>query len=365
MILRLLDSLGGNSQTVMICCVSPCATDFAETLNALKYAQRARSIKNVYDVNIIKKAMFPGEQELRERIRVLESEVEHWRQKATTTKQTGNIQIASSDKAPNRYNDDDVYSDISLHSMPDYKSVLSRDFVSQEIFTDAKTDGTQGQIDFFKHSLLKLYQLTRPMRPVNANIRGQALSILSEIHTKTVFAIEPSLLDSTDSEPCIDLIVQSEQLKERLELIHALTAAILEVPDKEVDAESLHEEEIMNNDNTQELTKTKFMDQIMQTEVVETPVEKACISVGTDCTFDDRAIQTEQIEETHDKSLTEHQEEIRRLQQELASTRSQAVPKHQYRKLLSVLNQFAKQERESIDDLALFAKVCELQARTA
>ena len=44
---RLLqDSLGGNSRTLMIACVSPTDRDFMETLNTLKYANRARNIKN-------------------------------------------------------------------------------------------------------------------------------------------------------------------------------------------------------------------------------------------------------------------------------------------------------------------------------
>lgn len=49
---RLLqDSLGGNSQTVMIACVSPSDRDFMETLNTLKYANRARNIKNKISIN--------------------------------------------------------------------------------------------------------------------------------------------------------------------------------------------------------------------------------------------------------------------------------------------------------------------------
>ncbi|XP_072521494.1 kinesin-like protein KIF21B isoform X3 [Salminus brasiliensis] len=49
---RLLqDSLGGNSRTVMIACVSPSDRDFMETLNTLKYANRARNIKNKVVVN--------------------------------------------------------------------------------------------------------------------------------------------------------------------------------------------------------------------------------------------------------------------------------------------------------------------------
>ena len=49
---RLLqDSLGGNSRTLMIACVSPSDRDFMETLNTLKYANRARNIKNKVTAN--------------------------------------------------------------------------------------------------------------------------------------------------------------------------------------------------------------------------------------------------------------------------------------------------------------------------
>ena len=49
---RLLqDSLGGNSRTLMIACVSPSDRDFMETLNTMKYANRARNIKNKVTAN--------------------------------------------------------------------------------------------------------------------------------------------------------------------------------------------------------------------------------------------------------------------------------------------------------------------------
>ncbi|XVF36321.1 hypothetical protein REPUB_Repub19eG0048200 [Reevesia pubescens] len=49
---RLLqDSLGGNSRTVMIACISPADINAEETLNTLKYANRARNIKNKPVVN--------------------------------------------------------------------------------------------------------------------------------------------------------------------------------------------------------------------------------------------------------------------------------------------------------------------------
>ncbi len=49
---RLLqDSLGGNSRTAMIACIS-CADDsLEESLNTLKYANRARNIRNKPVIN--------------------------------------------------------------------------------------------------------------------------------------------------------------------------------------------------------------------------------------------------------------------------------------------------------------------------
>uniref|UniRef100_A0A8C6KD32 Kinesin family member 7 n=1 Tax=Nothobranchius furzeri TaxID=105023 RepID=A0A8C6KD32_NOTFU len=47
----LKDSLGGNSKTLMIACISPSSSDFDESLNTLNYAMRARNIQNKATVN--------------------------------------------------------------------------------------------------------------------------------------------------------------------------------------------------------------------------------------------------------------------------------------------------------------------------
>uniref|UniRef100_A0A8C8C8R8 Kinesin family member 4 n=1 Tax=Oncorhynchus tshawytscha TaxID=74940 RepID=A0A8C8C8R8_ONCTS len=50
---RLLqDSLGGNSHTLMIACISPADSNIEETINTLRYADRARKIKNKPVVNV-------------------------------------------------------------------------------------------------------------------------------------------------------------------------------------------------------------------------------------------------------------------------------------------------------------------------
>lgn len=76
---RLLqDSLGGNSQTVMIACVSPSDRDFMETLNTLKYANRARNIKNRISINQDKTSKTIGE--LRQKIAQLQLELVEYKQ---------------------------------------------------------------------------------------------------------------------------------------------------------------------------------------------------------------------------------------------------------------------------------------------
>ncbi len=47
----LQDSLGGNSRTCMIACVSPADVNLEESLNTLRYAARARNIRNKPVVN--------------------------------------------------------------------------------------------------------------------------------------------------------------------------------------------------------------------------------------------------------------------------------------------------------------------------
>lgn len=47
----MVDSLGGNSYTLMIACVSPADSNMEETLNTLRYADRARKIKNKPVIN--------------------------------------------------------------------------------------------------------------------------------------------------------------------------------------------------------------------------------------------------------------------------------------------------------------------------
>ena len=74
---RLLqDSLGGNSKTLMLACVSPGDADLEETLNTLKYANRARQIKN--KPIIAQDPMQARISELLEQIATLQARLTHY-----------------------------------------------------------------------------------------------------------------------------------------------------------------------------------------------------------------------------------------------------------------------------------------------
>ncbi|PKA63557.1 Kinesin-like protein FLA10 [Apostasia shenzhenica] len=71
---RLLqDSLGGNSRTVMIACISPADINAEETLNTLKYANRARNIQNKPIVN--RNPMSNEMQRMRQQLEFLQAEL--------------------------------------------------------------------------------------------------------------------------------------------------------------------------------------------------------------------------------------------------------------------------------------------------
>ncbi|XP_052564724.1 kinesin-like protein KIF21A isoform X6 [Culex pipiens pallens] len=90
---RLLqDSLGGNSQTIMIACVSPSDRDFMETLNTLKYANRARNIKNKVQINQDQSSRTISQ--LRREIAALQLELVEYKQGKRSVDAEGNAAVS-------------------------------------------------------------------------------------------------------------------------------------------------------------------------------------------------------------------------------------------------------------------------------
>jgi kinesin family protein 3/17 len=51
MVLLQQDSLGGNTKTLMVACLSPADNNYDETLSTLRYANRAKNIQNKPKIN--------------------------------------------------------------------------------------------------------------------------------------------------------------------------------------------------------------------------------------------------------------------------------------------------------------------------
>ncbi|KAJ2820658.1 hypothetical protein FBU31_005150, partial [Coemansia sp. 'formosensis'] len=82
----LRDSLGGSAQTLLIACVSQAEANVAESLNTLKYAARARNIRNRGGVNMVATRTTSREVEaLRAVVRRLKSEVSELNEKLLST----------------------------------------------------------------------------------------------------------------------------------------------------------------------------------------------------------------------------------------------------------------------------------------
>lgn len=85
---RLLkDSLGGNSKTLMMCNISPAASQFEETLNTLKYANRAKRIKTKPREN--KKLVELHIAEYKNIIKELKTEIDDLRERGLNTTHLG------------------------------------------------------------------------------------------------------------------------------------------------------------------------------------------------------------------------------------------------------------------------------------
>lgn len=89
---RLLqDSLGGNSRTLMIACISPSDRDFVETLNTLRYANRAKNIKNRVVANQDKSSQTINA--LRKQLQQLQLELMEYKQGKRLVGEDGNESI--------------------------------------------------------------------------------------------------------------------------------------------------------------------------------------------------------------------------------------------------------------------------------
>ncbi|CAO3623053.1 unnamed protein product [Cunninghamella echinulata] len=121
---RLLqDSLGGNSHTLMLACISPSITDYTETLNTLKYANRARNIQNRVEINVDYEGSPEELTYLRNQLVKLKMQLSSTYRRSSTS----SISTSTSSQHNNHLLDDHKFLKSELTRVKAYASLLAQD----------------------------------------------------------------------------------------------------------------------------------------------------------------------------------------------------------------------------------------------
>lgn len=131
---RLLqDSLGGNSHTLMLACVSPSMTDYTETLNTLKYANRARNIQNRVEINVDYEGSPEELAYLRNQIAKLKMQLSNTYRRSSSTSTTTHLTMNSAGSGGNSSNgggsliNDHKFLKSELNRVKAYANLLAQD----------------------------------------------------------------------------------------------------------------------------------------------------------------------------------------------------------------------------------------------
>ena len=212
----LKESLGGNTQTVMIACISPANSALEETLNTLRYAERARNIKNKVVQNT--KEVEVHVSEYKEIISSLKNEIEFLKGQIKSSDEV------SVDKEVKYTNEEDL-EDISQKIMVNFeehweikKSIREIEILNEENTAKMKkllSMYQSGQLDNkelrnLKHELIFLKQNIRE----NEEARSELLeNLYMNLKAKTNLQQSMSVLKKDDKKEILELQIMLRNLK--------------------------------------------------------------------------------------------------------------------------------------------------------
>ncbi|KAM6169580.1 kinesin-like protein KIF27 [Rhynchocyon petersi] len=183
-ITRLLkDSLGGSAKTVMITCVSPSSSDFDESLNSLKYANRARNIRNKPTVNFSPES---------DRMDEMEFEIKLLRE-ALQSQQAGASQTSPT-------HSEGTLDKSKIHSLEELVAQLQGECLGYQncveaaftFLVDLKDEGKLNQTQ--QHKLQEWFNMTQEVRKgLTTSLRHQSIGNLEESPHITVLQLKKEL----------------------------------------------------------------------------------------------------------------------------------------------------------------------------
>ncbi|CAM0906317.1 unnamed protein product [Alopecurus aequalis] len=167
---RLLqDSLGGNSKTVMIACISPADSNAEETINTLKYANRARNIQNKAVIN--RDPVTAEMQKLRSQLEQLQSELLFSRSGSAALEE---LQLLQQKNSLLELKNSELYCELKEREMS-CEQLAQRAIAAQlekdklmlklesarngKSWDDIENDGSEQNVDLMKTYISKIQQL--------------------------------------------------------------------------------------------------------------------------------------------------------------------------------------------------------------
>ncbi|KAL5366093.1 P-loop containing nucleoside triphosphate hydrolase protein [Aspergillus floccosus] len=190
----LKDSLGGNSKTAMIACISP--TDYEETLSTLRYADQAKHIRTRARVNQDHLSAAERDQQIAEMAETIRT-----------------LQLSVSQAAANRRE-----SEIQNEKLEEYQQKvekLQRLMEETKMVSECKIKQLQTENEALRNHLkLALDSLKNPIPPVPVEKRKSILSPVEETDSTSVTEDKENRPDSptSDAEPGPDSIWEDENL---------------------------------------------------------------------------------------------------------------------------------------------------------
>lgn len=231
----LKESLGGNTQTIMIACISPSFLSVEETLNTLKYAERARNIKNKVTQN--RKEADIQVNEYKEIISGLRAEIDNLKG------QMNKPEEISLDKEVRIVTGDDL-EEISHKIMINFEEhwEIKKSIREIEVLNDENTkkmkvllnkyhneDLSSKDLRGLKHELIFLKQNIKE----NEEARSDLLEHLyTNLKTKTNLQQSMSILKKDDKKDILELQIMLRNLKLEALDLHIQNSQIKQVAQK-------------------------------------------------------------------------------------------------------------------------------------
>lgn len=361
---RLLqDSLGGNSRTLMIACVSPSDRDFMETLNTLKYANRAKNIKNRVMINQDKTSQTIGA--LRREIQMLQLELMEYKQGKRIVGEDGTEQINDMfhENTMLQTENNNLRTRIkALQETVERLTIRNTQLLAEKasgswITSDAesKSDITE-MIQNYLKEIEELRARLMESEEVCAQLRKQvqrSYSRLSLSPSSTAVAVTGhyDIRMDTESPSVYELL---EEAKRDVRKMKKKTKTLKENVDKDGKEQENEEENKIHDDISQ-----KTEDDVMETSLTEMNGEEMDENDSSDTDSEEKENYSEDLAElTCEISIK--QKLIEEL--ELSQRRLQTMRQHYEEKLIQLQNKIRETEMERDRVLANLGRSAENQS---